>query len=1080
MNPGTTPVDRHVVIVTAAGSFTAAGERLTGPVDDVDKLEKLIGWVHQRGGLQSLPAAADGETEPARVWLVGAAGSILVDSRDSTEGAETERIGQALASLVTRGWELRARPTGALMLTRGQGAQRLCVEVLAEPQPWLAAGSADVAEDPTELGRRLRQWYAAVGVLPATSGATSAAVLSDNIMRAREGRRGPVVSAPTPLPAWVQPEVRIQPVWCATAAEVEQQFERSDVVVRLAQQCPQLASAGMLTLGYGQPQVLDAAAAAAAAAEPKRRFGLWRVTLPPTDDLALPAMLPPPHPQMSADVAVEAWVSTEDIDGLVKDVRDGGAGLTVEQLAVGEAIVWPQQSRVLEAWATRLREARETFRDDLVLQGLVEAAAADYLTALADPEAWSQDAWRQHFQPAWAAAIATHVRFRGRRAAMRISREYRAWPAYVRDADMIYTPGRDESTGTPIDLSDSHTRLGRLVITRQAELTDQAVIAVLLAESRAEVAEALTAALGVPADYDEKPTPALPDSDPLSAVADGETPAVQDIAADDAAPAQDESVESSSAPSDDESPPTGTTRPRRSTSAPQTATGGAPAAVLHTDGLWLTDGTHVELPEPIAHVGQVAELAYTHHIGYQLTPKFAEPGQIWITEEACDAYGIDVEAISRRDRAKSLRQLTEGIDFVTLAVNQGWSLGGGGDDPTAQRLGTWTRVYREDKRGVMIALIPGMGTGADEMPILAGDPTPAQIARRLQLLADALQFPWKINAGVTAVDLMLQTRTKKWSPQEWRSVVFAPSTTSPPFGIGDVESDFDWSRRPTAEEGQCRYLHAYDRGGSYVAGIAGLELPIGEPVHHPDGAEFDAKTPGYWLAEIPDDADWRLPYVLNPRGVQFTGPKWVTTPTMERALALGYQPEILEAWTWPKHGRVLLGWYERFRDASSSLDTDDPDAQAARKQAKVIRTHGIGIIGSDEHLKGKTAYSPERRIHILAKAKANIVYRLHQIGEKSERWPLAVATDTVLYASDDPDPVTAWPGDPKAFGRGFGQYKPEASGLLAEHLDHLNGRDYRGKQELTPYEQWCTEHDLTPYAEPPDSSPAQNSDRGEQ
>ena len=155
-----------------------------------------------------------------------------------------------------------------------------------------------------------------------------------------------------------------------------------------------------------------------------------------------------------------------------------------------------------------------------------------------------------------------------------------------------------------------------------------------------------------------------------------------------------------------------------------------------------------------------------------------------------------------------------------------------------------------------------------------------------------------------------------------------------------------------------------------------------------------------------------MPYVLNPRGIQFTGPKWVTTPTLERALALGYQPEILEAWTWPQHGRVLLGWYERFRDASSSLDTDDPDAQAARNQAKVIRTHGIGIIGSDEHLKGKTAYSPERRLHVLAKAKANIVYRLQQIGEKTGQWPLAVATDTVLYASDDPDPVTAWPGGP--------------------------------------------------------------------
>jgi hypothetical protein len=65
-----------------------------------------------------------------------------------------------------------------------------------------------------------------------------------------------------------------------------------------------------------------------------------------------------------------------------------------------------------------------------------------------------------------------------------------------------------------------------------------------------------------------------------------------------------------------------------------------------------------------------------------------------------------------------------------------------------------------------------------------------------------------------------------------------------------------------------------------------------------------------------------------------------------------------------------------------------------------------------------------------------------------------VATDTVLYASDDPDPVTAWPGGPETLGRGFGRYKPEASGLLAEHLDFLNGRDYRGKRELVPADQW--------------------------
>jgi len=1059
MNPGAAPVDRHVVIVTAAGSFTAAGERLTGPVDDVDKLEKLIGWVRQRGGLQPLPSAADGDTEPARVWLVGAAGSILVDSRGSAVGAETERIGQALASLVTRGWELRARPTGALMLTRGQGAQRLCVEVLVEPQPWLAAGSADVAEDPTELGRRLRQWYAAVGVLPATSGATSAAVLSDHIMRAREGRRGPVVSAPTPLPAWVQPEVRIQPVWCATAAEVEQQFERSDVVVRLAQQCPQLASAGMLTLGYGQPQVLDAAAAAAAAAETKRRFGLWRVTLPPTNELALPAMLPPPHPQMCADAAVEAWVSTEDIDGLVKDVRDGGAGLTVEQLAVEEAIVWPQQSRVLEAWATRLREARETFRDDLVLQGLVEAAAADYLTALAEPDPWRSTAWGQHFQPAWAAAIATHVRFRGRRAAMRISREYRAWPAYVRDADMIYTPGREEDTGAPIDLSDSHTRLGRLVIAQQVELTDQAVIAVLLAESRSEVAEALTAALGVPADYSEAVMPptaehGVDEPEPASTTVVQEHPS--------GAPAPTAAGEIDSA-STDEPPdePTSTPRRKSRTGGAKTAPGGSPAAVLDTDGLWFPDGTRLELAHPIEHVGQVAQLAYDHNLGFRLSESFAEPGQIWLSVEVCEAVGIDVDAIDFQDSAKSLRDLTKGTPFVDLAAEAGWRFGGvpEGEGP---RLGTWTRVYRDDgeKRGVWVVLTAGLGD-PDSMPIFGGDPTPAQVARRLDLLANSLKFPWKINGGVTAVDLMLQARPKSWSPQDWKNVVMAPSTTEPPFGIGDVETDFNWSREPTTDERELKYLHAYDRGGSYVAGIAGTELPIGEPTHQTDGVQFDPRVPGYYLTVIPEQEDWRQPYVLNPRGLKFNEPKWVCPARLERAIAMGYEPQILEAWTWPQHGRVLLGWYERFRDASTELDTDDPDYQAARKQTKVIRTHGIGIIGSTEFLKGKAGFNPERRFHIMAKANANITYRVNDIGQRTGRWPLAVFRDTVLYASDEIDPDKAWPGAPRTYGRGFGQYKPERSGLLADQLAYLNEYGYQGKTELTPTDEWRQEHGLT-------------------
>lgn len=1040
------------VIVGKDGSFSPQGERLTGPVDSVDKLETLIGWAHKRGLLAPLPPTAGEGSVPARVWVIGAGCDLLLGESSGAAGALTDQLGHVMAPLIGRGWELRRGIGPSVMLSRQVDAQQLCVEVSAEPRPWLAVpGGAD--NDVTELGRRLHRWCAAFETLPGASGAASAAAAQDHLMRTRAGRRGAVVTEPGVLPSHVMPDVRIQPPWCAPIAELESEFERSEDLVWLEQECAELASAGTLTFGYGAAQFLEGAAANQAAQQPKRPFGLWRAILPASNAVQAPPMLPPPHPQMTAADGVQAWISSEDLAGLTADVRDGGAGLSIQELDIDAAMLWPQQSRLLETWAARFRTAREDFADDPPMRALVEAAAADYLQALADPEPWSDPAWRHHYQPAWAAAIAARARYRGRRAAARISREYRVWPIYARDAAMIYLPGRDETTTAPIELADTHSRLGRLIVTHRAEVTDETILNVLKAQDIAEVAEALTRALGVA--EREQPISIAPVAHADSGNRDPGTSGDDDRKS---AKAQDATTQASVN--------TGIANPRRNASkarksgkAKTTAKGGAPAAVLHTDGLWLADGTHVDLDAPVLHVGHVAELAYAHNIGYRLSATYAEQAQIWITEPACVAFGIDVEAISRRDRAKSLRQLTEGLDFVTLAVAAGWSLGGSGEDPNTHRLGTWTRIYREDnrgeKRGVMVALIPGMGSGPDEMPILADNPSPAQIASRLKRLADALQYPWKINAGVTAVDLMLQTRTKTWSPDEWKNVVFAPSTTDVPFGIGDVESDFDWSRAPTEAEARCRYVHAYDRGGSYVSGIAGLELPIGDPVHHLEGAPFDASTPGYWLVEIPEASDWQLPYVLNPRGLKFTNAKWVCTPTLERAMAMGYQPVIREAWLWPRHGRVLNGWYERFRDASTALDVDDVDAQAARNQAKIIRTHGIGVIGSGEHLKGKTAYSPERRLHVVAKAKANIAYRLQLIGEQTGRWPLAVATDTVLYASDDPDPLTAWPGDRKSLGRGFGQYKPEGSALLAEHAGHFNGRDYRGKPDLIPAEEWA-------------------------
>ncbi|UQX13576.1 hypothetical protein [Candidatus Mycobacterium methanotrophicum] len=1073
-------VGRHVVIVAAAGSFAAAGGRLSGPVDTAGKLAALIAWARERGGLRPIPGPGD---RPARVWVVGSAVGLLTGGCGDDGGDPGGGLGRVLAALVDDGWELAPGAAGsAVVLARGRGERRLAVEVVAERWPWLAGGDASVAEDAVELGRRLGCWYAELGVLPRENGAVSGAALADRIMAGRAAAgRGAVVGEPGELPGRAVPELRVQPAWAASGEQVERELAHCEELVCVTQACPGLASAGMLTFGHGRPQQLEGQAAHMAAASPKRPFGLWLVELPAAAEVpGLPAMLPVPHPQMAAGHRVQAWVSSEDLDGLAKDVRDGGAGLGVERLGVHGAIVWPRKTRILEGWAARLRQAREAFAGDAPVLASADAAAADYLASLGDRHAWAEE-MRHHFQPAWAAAIAAHTRFRGRRAAMRISREHHAWPIYVENTAMVYGPSAGDD-GTP-DLSDTHTRLGRLVTAARAELTDQTILALLLAESAGDAAAALNTALG---DAALSAAPAEPAAGPHTGGA-GEH----------AAPgAYSGSVAGDGEPGaggPETGPPAAAAAKLPARRAGRHTTnraglGGTPAAVLHTDGLWMPDGVKIPVPQPITHAGHVAQLAYTHQLGYQLTPDrpdgkpgYGEPGQVWITDQACRAFGVDVDAVVEKkpkDRDTAVRAVTEGIGFVADAAAEGWRIGGAGPDASATRLGVWTRVYRDDqqRKGVWLVLIPGMAAVGDapqdlrNTPILIGGhtedgieiPSPDRIARRLQLLADALGYPYKLNAGVTAIDLMVTARPKGATIAEWRNGPLAPSSFEPPFTVGDVERDFNWTRTPTAAESTCRYVHAYDRGGSYPAAIAGLELPIGEPVHYPDGAVFAdparlaelLKAPGLATIIVPEAADWRAPHLLNPAGLRFHAPKPVTTARLGQAIELGYTPTIVEAYSWPQHGRVLKGWYERIRNAATALDTDDPDAQAARDQSKVVRSVGIGLMGSQQHMKGKTGYDPMKRLSIIGKASANIAYRIDRIGQATGRWPVAVEKDTVLYVSDNPDPQSAWPGGPKTWGRGFGQYKHEGSVLLADHTQYLSGGAYSGRAALLEPHDW--------------------------
>ena len=403
----TTAVCRHVLIVSTAGSFTPAGVRVTGPVTSVDKLERLIDWAHGRGLLQPFAAvgtdgsARDDTAAPARVWVVGAACRQLVgmprDEHPDQEADLVEQVGRSLGPLVGRGWELKGGLDRRFILARGRGPQRISVEVVVEPQPWLG-GAGPVADDVEELGRRLSRWATAVGVLPGSSGAASGAVVVDQIMRTRAARRpaGAVVSTPGCLPRGVWPELRTQPAWAGAPRAVEDQLDQADELVWLEQRARSWRRREA-DAGYGRRR----------SCPPRRRRPRRR---PPSGRLRcggrrcrrpIRSRCRRCCPRRTADARRRAHAGVVDhrgfLDGLCQDVRDGGAGLAVGQLTIDEAIVWPQQGRLLEAWATRLRRAGAEFADDPALRSLVESAAAHYVAALADPQRWTAEEWRHHF-----------------------------------------------------------------------------------------------------------------------------------------------------------------------------------------------------------------------------------------------------------------------------------------------------------------------------------------------------------------------------------------------------------------------------------------------------------------------------------------------------------------------------------------------------------------------------------------------------------------------------------------------------------------------------------------------------------
>ena len=550
-----TSADDHAMIVTSTKVLSPSGIVLVDkPVDSVDKLLKVLEWRQRRQPLS--PAGL-----PAQVWVIDAACAQLgwgpddVDPGDEADYSDEElREGRMKTDVIARlddatrellgpyltpqgedGWHLYqpGEEIGyRLHLSHTAGNRKLMVDVILEGWAWTArinhdrmgilgsetAGTLidfdDEMDTARELARRLCWHVDHLGVLPGITPARTGAVILDRIFRdRRKTGRGTIVDAPVPLPPIdITDADELEPVivWSRGWIDTEE-LDAADELVTIDQRASYLASAGMINLGYGELVHHGTGAEELAHTSSPLPFGVWQITLPAADTLALPDKLPLPHPRMRTDRPVTTWVTTETIISLTAPIPDGGAGLDIADLAISESWTTTDQGQVLKRWKELLAAARKAAveADDPILKSMVTDIYKGYLGRIAGDRNWDSH-MRHHYQPIWAAAIKAHARHRSRAKAMKLAREHNIWPIKgLTDAWTYLAPAG-------ADLADELTYLGKFVIEKRRPLDDDVILALLSAATPTEVRKAINTAYtasGQPDDDDSATTDLTPEND---------------------------------------------------------------------------------------------------------------------------------------------------------------------------------------------------------------------------------------------------------------------------------------------------------------------------------------------------------------------------------------------------------------------------------------------------------------------------------------------------------------------------------------------------------------------------------------
>jgi DNA-binding transcriptional regulator YiaG len=481
-----------------------------------------------------------------------------------------------------------------------------------------------------------------------------------------------------------------------------------------------------------------------------------------------------------------------------------------------------------------------------------------------------------------------------------------------------------------------------------------------------------------------------------------------------------------------------------------------PLAVLDGDGsAYCVEG--VVLDCPATTIPQLVEWTLKESgIG---APRLNRNGKdadplIVLTEAAAVRLGLPARLEDRR----GLR-LPEDHLMVKQLTRAKWKL-------TQRGFGPWARIYRPAQGGqrscVQLAVLPWGALDARAWGDAGQLPAP-ELARVLGVYATRVITP-RGSAAVCGLELMTSlrppTRAAKDASGVWVSApnpgaLTRPVDPAPPEaplehpvaqgwegGFLDEEA-YQWTRDvATLSDEECLLPWAVglDINTAFLAAASRLVVGLGAPVHVSSPA-FDKKIPGSWLVDLSHiELDPRLPSPFTPSGRRPDGPAWYATPTVAYAVELGYDVRPVEAFLRYETGAYLDPWHDRLKDAYVATmadlgvpvgkDTDERAFLAAMEQLgqndpglacvlsaiKATVKGGIGKLrerpqGRHYHdgerwpALERPTWRPDIRAAVISKARVNMHRKMLNTAKATGRYPLAVLSDCVVYASGEPTPL---------------------------------------------------------------------------